>query len=301
MNRTFFVHASLFIAGLIYAASFTIAKEVMPVFIKPFGFILLRVLAATALFWITTPLFTKSEKIEKVDFKLMAICTFFGVGINMLLFFKGLETSSPINSAVIMVTTPIFVLLFASFYHEEKIYLIKWAGILLGSAGAILLILDKPVLAFDGNTILGNVYIMLNAISYAVYLVLAKPLMAKYNPLTVSKWMFLMANILIIPFGFNDILEVNWNSFSTEIWLEVGFILVATTYLTYLLNSFALKFANASLVGSYIYLQPVLASFIAIYYGKDMLSFSKIMYACIIFLGVYLVSERIALKRSASS
>lgn len=297
MSKGLKVHLALFSAALIYAASFSIAKAAMPAYILPFAFIALRVATATVLFWAIGPWVPKTT-IERKDIPLLLATTLFGVGLNMIFFFKGLETSAPISSAVIMVTTPLFVLLIAAFMKAEKLTLLKWVGIVLGTTGAVLLILNKPYSATVNDSVLGNLYIMLNAISYAVYLVLVKPLMVKYNPLVVSKWQFLAANLIMIPLGYNQLQNIAWPTIPLPIWGAILFVLIGTTFLTYLLNSYALSHANPSLVGSYIYLQPVLTTLIAIAVGTDMLTLNTIVYSFMIFVGVWLISER-AIKKKA--
>lgn len=289
MNRQVQVHLALFLVTLIYGATFTIAKEVMPLYIGPFGFIVVRVWSALALIWITQAIFIPSEKIERVDFKRILLCAVFGVAVNMLLFFKGLAITTPISSAIIMVTTPLFVAIFAFWLLKEEITFNKILGLILGLTGAVLILL-YPNFQIGGTGFMGDFYVMLNAISYSYYLIMVKPLLTKYQPLTVLKWLFLMGGIMVLPFGFTELQAVDWSNIPSMIWVAIAFIIIGPTYLAYLLNGWALKYVNSSVVGAYIYLQPVLATLIAIGLGKDSLSLSKIIFTLLIFLGVYLVS-----------
>jgi drug/metabolite transporter (DMT)-like permease len=207
----------------------------------------------------------------------------------MLLFFKGLAITTPINGAILMVCTPLFVAIFAFIFLKEKITSNKIVGLILGLTGAILL-LTGPTFSFSSSTIWGDVMVMINAIIYSYYLIIAKPLLHKYSPLTVIKWTFLFGGILVLPFGFSELIEVNWTAIPDHIWFSILFLIAGATYLTYLLNGWALRHANSSLVGTYIYLQPVLASLIAVALGKDQLTLNKILLSLMIFLGVYLVS-----------
>ncbi len=287
-SKLLFVHLSLFLVAIIYGATFTIAKEVMPAFIHPFGLIVIRVSGATLLLWLTHSFYPK-EKIAKKDHYRLMICSVFGVAANMLFFFKGLSITTPINAAVIMVTTPLFVAFLAFIFLKEKITFFKIIGLILGLGGAFVLVF-RPGMNVNSSTILGDVYVMLNAIIYSFYLILAKPLLTKYKALNVIKWTFLYGLILVIPFGITDLQMINGANIPSNIWLSIVFLIVMATFLTYLLNGWALKYVNSSVVGTYIYLQPVLASLIAIYLGKDMLTVEKTVYTLFIFLGVYLVS-----------
>ncbi|MCH9822965.1 MAG: DMT family transporter [Bacteroidetes bacterium] len=284
-------HAALFAANLIYGLNYSVAKDVMPEYIQPFGFILLRVLGASLLFWFFHSLLS-NEKIDKKDWPRIALCGLFGVAMNQLLFFAGLNITTPINAAIIMTSNPILVIIAASIILHEVITKQKILGLSLGVIGALLIIIFKADFSFDSTTWPGDVMILMNAASYGVYLVIVKPLMTKYQPLTIIKWVFTFGLLYVIPFGFYDFMAIEWSSFTTTIWLETAFVVICTTFFAYLLNIFALKKLQPSTVSTYIYTQPVLASFFAIIMGKDELSLVKIVGAVLIFTGVYIVSKR---------
>ena len=288
MTKSTKVHCSLFLVALIYAATFTIAKEVMPHYIKPMGLITIRVWGAVSLLWVTHFLFVKESIFGKKDFLMLLKCAVFGVAANMLLFFKGLAITTPINAAILMVTTPLFVAFFSFFLLNEKVTKLKVIGLCFGVFGAILLLLG-PSLSFSSSTLWGDVMVMTNAIIYAYYLIIAKPLLHKYSPLTVIKWTFFFGGLLVIPFGFTELKEVQWQAIPNSIWSAIIFLIIGATYITYVLNAWALRNANATLVGAYIYLQPVLATIIAVSIGKDSLTLPKVLFSLLIFIGVYLV------------
>jgi len=288
MTKSTKVHLSLFLVSLIYAATFSIAKEVMPYYIKPMGLITIRVWGAVSLLWVTHFLFVKESIYGKKDFLMLLKCAVFGVAANMLLFFKGLAITTPINAAILMVTTPLFVAFFSFFLLNEKVTKLKVIGLCFGVFGAILLLLG-PSLSFNSSTLWGDVMVMTNAIIYAYYLIIAKPLLHKYSPLTVIKWTFFFGGLLVIPFGFTELKEVKWQAIPNSIWSAIIFLIIGATYITYVLNAWALRNANATLVGAYIYLQPVLATIIAVSIGKDSLTLPKVLFSLLIFIGVYLV------------
>ncbi len=287
-RNTVLVHLALFLVSLIYGATFTIAKEVMPFYIHPFGLIVMRVGGATLLLWFAHSFYTK-EAISKKDHYRLMLCSVFGVAANMLLFFKGLSITTPINAAVIMVTTPLFVAILAFIFLKEKVTFFKIFGLVLGLGSAFVLVFN-PAIKLNSATIFGDIYVMLNAVIYSCYLILAKPLLTKYKAMNVIKWTFLYGFILVLPFGFSDLLKVEWTIIPQKIWLSILFLIVMATFLTYLLNGWALRYVNSSVVGTYIYLQPVLATLIAVTLGKDLLTVEKTVYTLFIFIGVYLVS-----------
>lgn len=290
-NTNIKAHLALFGANLIYGLNYSVAKDVMPTYIQPFGFILLRVVGAALLFWFFHSILS-SEKIDKKDWPRIALCGLFGVAMNQLLFFAGLNITTPINAAIIMTSNPILVIIAASIILHEIITKQKVIGLTLGVIGALLIILFKADFSFDAKTWPGDLMIFLNAASYGVYLVIVKPLMTKYQPLTIIKWVFTFGLIYVLPFGYSDFMAIEWSSFPTIIWLETAFVVICTTFFAYLLNIFALKKLQPSTVSTYIYTQPVLAALFAILMGKDEVTLVKVIGAILIFSGVYIVSKR---------
>ncbi len=291
MNKILKAHISLLIANLIYALNFTIAKDVMPNFILPSAFILLRVMGALFLFSFSYFIFF-FQKIELKDILRFAICGLFGVAINQLFFFEGLNLTTPINAAIVMTTNPILVMLLSFIIVKEAISFKKILGITLGFIGASTLILSDGAIDLSSNNSTGNLFVFINATSYGLYLVIVKPLLNKYHPLTVLFYVFAFGLLFVLPFGYDDLTIVKWGTIPVNIYLEIIFVVVCTTFIAYLLNSSALKTLTASTVSIYIYLQPILASLFAIFLGADFLDEKKIIASVLIFSGVYLVSIR---------
>ena len=293
MNPRNLAIIALFIASIIYGVTFTIAKEVMPLYIKPYGFILLRVGGAAIVFWFLG-LFVKAKSIEKEDYKKIVLAAFFGVGLNMLTFFKGLSYTTPISASVMMVMSPILVLIFASILLKEKINSRKILGVTIGFIGAIILIIyGNSTSASAENMMLGNFLVFINAASYGMYLVLVKKLISKYNPIVFVKWLYLFGLIFVLPFGFNELAEVQWQIMPTNIYLKAAFVVLFTTCITYLFNLFALSKLKPTTVSVFIYLQPVIASIYALIVGSDSLNMVKISATGLIFFGVYLVTKQV--------
>ncbi|MCW3103362.1 MAG: hypothetical protein JWO09_1802 [Bacteroidetes bacterium] len=294
MSKTLQAHLALLLVNLIYGANYSIAKQVMPVFVQPFAFVLMRVGGALVLFWIVSVLFVR-EKVDRKDFPRLALLAVFGVACNQLLFLKGLSITTPINASIIMISNPIVVLIIASVVLKERISLNKIAGIIFGIAGALLMLTFNKNFSFGSDTIAGDIMILINAISWACYVVLVKPLMSKYNTFTIVKWVFLFGFILVLPFGFSQFREVDWTNMPAGIWYDVIFVVVGTTFLAYVLNTYALRALSPSVVSIYIYLQPFLATLFAIYYyHNDTLDARKVLAALLIIIGVFLVSNPFA-------
>ena len=282
-------HIALFAVNLIYALNYSIAKDVMPDYIGPSGFILLRVIGGSFLFFLTYIFFIK-EKVNSSDLVRLIFCGLFGVAINQLFFFEGLNLTTPINAAIIMTVSPILVIVFSAIIIKEKITIRKIFGIFLGLTGAATLILKSGAISLDNDYFIGNFLVFVNATSYSIYLVIVKGLMTKYNPITVMFYVFSFGLIFVFPFGISELSNVSLEIFTLEIFLKVGFVVICTTFLAYLFNAFALKSLNPSVVSIYIYLQPVLATVIAIILKSDSLDLVKIISSVFIFSAVFLVS-----------
>lgn len=287
-TKGFSAHLALLGANVIYGLNYTIAKDVMNGYVKPFGFILIRVLFATILFWLVDGLGTR-EKVARKDLLYMGMCAFFGVALNQLSFFSGLELTSPINASIIMVSTPVLVLLAEWGYFKNQISFRKWVGIGFGLFGAVFLIVLSP-LSSVGSSLLGDGLILLNASAYAAYLVLVRRMMKKYEALTVIKWVFTVGLIYVLPFGTSQLLEVDYLHLPKVILFEIAYVVIFTTFLSYLLNMYALKRVRPSTVSVYIYSQPVVSTLTSVSLGKDSLTWIKIVACACIFIGVYLVS-----------
>jgi len=280
-------------AAIIYGLNHTIAKNVMPIYITPFGFILLRVLGAAILFWLVS-FFIKPEKIQKKDWPRLIACSFLGMVINMLAFFKGLELSTPVNSSVIITISPIIVFIFSAILLKEKIQFLKTIGIISGFIGAIILVLYTSKTGINAPNIpLGNVLFILNSFAYGLYLVLVKPLIEKYNIITLLKWLFLLAIFLNLPVTFNEFTSVKWADLPIKnAVLPMLFVVVGTTFCTYLFNAYALRTLSPSTVSSFIYLQPIVGIVYAVSTKSDTLSLVSITGMILIFIGIYLVTKK---------
>jgi drug/metabolite transporter (DMT)-like permease len=265
----------------------------MPHYIGPFGFIMLRVVGASVLFW-TISLFVPKETIERKDYLRIAGAAFLGMCINMLMFFKGLQLSTPINSGVIVTLTPIIILILSAFFLKEKLTLFKFLGIVLGFTGAIILILygNTTQVLNAPNIPLGNTMLLINATSFGAYLVMVKPLTKKYSTITLMKWMFLIGIFYTFPVTYSEFSEVSWTTLPFEAIWRMGFVVVGTTFMTYMLNVYALKTLPPTAIGAFTYLQPLITILYAVITGNDILDGVKILACLLVFVGVYLVSKK---------
>ena len=291
MSTRLLAHLALFTVALFYAGNYLVAKLVMNNdFVGPLGFVLLRVSFATTLFWIVS-IFVRHERIDRRDWWLFALCGLTGVAINQSFFFSGLELTTPAHASLIMTVTPILVLLFSYLILKDRITSRKIGGNLMGCAGAIVLMTFGKEVTGSPDYLAGDIMVLTNATSYALYLVIVKRLTAKYTPLTVIKYVFTFGLLYVFPFGFNQFSAIEWQSFTSDTWLSVMYVLICVTFLAYLLNIYALSKVKPATVGFYIYLQPLLATTLSVMLQMETVSFAKVLSGILIFLGVYLVSD----------
>jgi drug/metabolite transporter (DMT)-like permease len=278
-----------FFVALFYAYNFTAAKEVTPEFIGPFGLTWYRVIVTCAIFWLISIFAGPKEKVPLKELPIIALAAFCGVGFNMVTFMWGLSLTSPISASVLMVSTPIIVLVLSAIFLKERLFATRIVGILVGFSGAALLIfLSTGAGAEASNPTLGNLLIFVNAISYAFYILLAKKLTAKFHVFTLMKWLYFFGVIFITPFGIIQGLEFEISTASTSTLLNIGYVILFATFGTYMLNIIAIRTLKPSVVAVFVYLQPLLATLIAIGLGKDMITWQKAVAGLLIFTGVFL-------------
>lgn len=297
LSNTNKAHLALLGANVIYGANYLIAKGIMPDKIGPSAFVFIRLFLGAILFWIIK--FWIKERVEKKDLLRLAFCGLLGAAANQLLFFNGLSLTSPIDASIIITSIPVMVLIFSALILKEKITLNKLLGISIGGIGAVLLI-------WQGNntqgtsSFLGNLFVFLNACCYGLYLVIVKPLMLKYNSITLISWVFLFGFIFMFPFGVSDLLATDFSSFDINTVLVIGFVVIFTTFFAYLFNIYALNYVSPSVNGSYVYLQPAVSFLmVSIYayglghseYAQD-INLIKILSCLLVVSGVYLISKK---------
>jgi len=284
-------HIALLAANIIYGVNYSVAKAVMPDQIKPLALVALRSISAAGLFWLTS-IFLPKEKVGRKDLLYLFGCSFFGVVINQVLFLVGLNYTSPVNSSIIISTNPIFAFVFAAIILKENISLLKSIGLAIGLSGVFLLILQNGTPDISSNTFLGDIYTLINTISWAFYTVIIKRMLERYHPVTVMKWTFTFGMFTTIPVGYSQWSTMDWSSISLNAWLGIGFVVVFATYLGYLLISFGLRRLSPTIVSTYTYINPVIAAYLASLMGQDHIDIVMVLSALLIFAGVFVVSRQ---------
>ncbi len=298
MDQKLRAHLAVLSANLIFGVNFSVVKFVTPGLLKPFGLNVVRVLVTTGLLWLMHIWEKPGQPLLKKDLPLFIGCGLTGIAINQLLFIKGLSITYSIHASLLMLCTPLLITISAFFFLREKITISVIAGLIIGITGAVFLITSKENSGTGANILLGDTLITLNAISYTFYFILVKPLMTRYTPIQVLRWAFTFGTLFILPFGWVEFAEAPWASFSGIELAAIAFVVVGATFFAYLLNIYGLHHLQASATGSYIYLQPIFATAVAVLFLHEKLTTVKIISALMIFTGVYLV-QRSKLRRTA--
>jgi drug/metabolite transporter (DMT)-like permease len=291
-------HLAVLGTNIFFASNFSLVKLISPALIGPFGLNVVRAAISTILFWVVWLFGKTSIGIDKKDWVRFFFCALTGVTINQLLFLKGLTLTTTIHAALLMLVTPIVVTLFALWILKERFTLFKAIGLSLGIGGATFLILQREAGQHAANYLLGDLLIIINAISYSIYFILVKPLMERYSPLQVIRWVFTLGFLMILPVGWQQAESAQWELFEIQHFLALFSVSVLGTFLAYYFNIYGIQRLGASVTGSYIYTQPVFAVLIAIVFLNEQITWQKMLAAVLIFTGVFLVNKK---QKSQSS
>jgi drug/metabolite transporter (DMT)-like permease len=295
MNSKIKAHIAVLIANLIFGAGYAVIKTITPTYLAPYSLNVVRVVVSLILFW-SLMLFKPSKaSIDKKDITLFILCGITGVAINQIMFVKGLSLTSAIHSSLLSLATPIFITIIALWLIKEKFSINKFIGLALGIGGATLLVLVKDVQSSNSSSLLGDVFVLINAVSYAFYMVLVRPLMEKYNALHVLRWVFTFGAIFILPIALPDFITTDWSVFGTTQWIALAFVVLLVTFLSYLFTVYGLQELGPSVTGAYIYTQPVFATIIAMVFAGEHFTIIKALATILIFSGVYLVNRKKAI------
>jgi len=284
-------HISLFIATLLFGGNYWVSKILVDI-LNPNQLVFFRTIGAAFLFALVYFLSAR-PKLNTKELLRLFIAGIFGIALNQILFFSGLQYTTPVDTAIIHVSNPIIVLVLSLIFLHSKLSWWKIAGIIIGAIGASILVLYQKDLVFNPQSIKGNLMILGNTTAYAIFLVIMKPILKKYDTITTMFWVYLFASLMIIPYTFTDIQSIDWS----QLWgwpiLALFYIIVLVTFGAYFLIIYSLGRLSAPLVSFYIYLQPLIAVIIATIIGVESLNWVNGLAAALIFMGVYFVNRKI--------
>lgn len=293
LNKQTIAHIALFFTNIFFAINLSAVKHLTnSELVKPFGLNVVRIGVSVLLFWAMYLLKPVNIKIKKEDRLRLFLCAVCGIAINQLFFIKGLSLTYPIHAALLLLITPILIVFIAAWILKERLSFFKLAGLVLGISGALVLIFAKDINGNGANVLLGDLFIIINAVSYTIYFIIVKPLMLKYNAVVILRWIFTIGLILVLPFGWQEFIEIPWQAYTAIDFTSMALIVITGTFLAYLFNLYGIKMLGASVAGFYIYTQPVFAALIAMLFLHENLALYKIIAAALIFSGVYLANKQ---------
>jgi drug/metabolite transporter (DMT)-like permease len=285
-------HLIMIAVTLIFGINIPLSKFLLPTCISPEAMTLSRILFGTLAFW-TVSLFMPREKVPLKEHRFFLLGSMCGVALNQGLFITGLNMTSPIDASIIITSGPLFAMIFAAIILKEPISLLKASGVLVGAAGAILLVYTGHLASTSRESNLtGDLMIFGSAIIYAFYLVFTKPLTQRLSPVTIMKWMFLYASIVVTPFYYQKLLIAPvFIQPTTQTTLMMMYLLILATFIAYLLIPMAQQRIRPTTLSMYNNFQPLIAALVAISAGQDHFSVFKVLSALLIFCGVLLVTR----------
>ncbi|MDP4263533.1 MAG: DMT family transporter [Bacteroidota bacterium] len=276
--------------NLFFAINYSFVKYISPSPVGPYALNLLRVGGSLLLFWASWFFAKNKVAVNRKDRMRLILCGLFGVAINQMLFIKGLTMTTAIHASLLMLCSPILITLLAFWMLKERITIVNITGLAIGITGSVLLITGRQSASQPKDYLTGDVFILLNGISYAFYFVLVRPLMERYTPLQVIRWVFTFGFIMMLPVGWLQFGEIQWQQFTLTQTGVLLFVILAGTFLAYLFNAYGIRILGPGVTSAYIYIQLVFAVTIAVLFFDEQLTLPKIFAGTMILGGVYLVS-----------
>jgi drug/metabolite transporter (DMT)-like permease len=290
-------HIAVLLTNLFFAINYSFVKYISPTLVGPYALNLLRAGGSLLLFWIFWLFAGEKPVVHKKDIGRLILCGLLGVTVNQMLFIKGLTMTTAIHASLLMLCSPILITLLAFWMLKEKITVVNISGLLLGIAGSVWLIIGRQSAGQPKDYFTGDLFVVLNAISYAFYFVLVRPLMKKYTPVEVIRWVFTFGFIMMLPIGWNQFGEIKWRSFSPDSSMILIFVILAGTFLAYLFNAYGIRVLGPGITSAYIYIQLLFAVAIAVLFFGEQLTLQKAFAGLMILGGVYLVTMKKRINR----
>ena len=283
-------HIALFSANLIFGMNNPISRTLMPEILSPYSLTFFRLSGGMLLFWIAS-LFIKKEKVPAKDILLLFFASLFALTLNQLPFFVGLSMTSPIDASIVVTMLPILTMILAALFIKEPITLMKAVGVLVGASGALLLVFTSQTPKAGESNFWGNIIVFGAVASFAIYLTVFKNLVMRYSPITIMKWMFLFGTIVCFPFCYKPLMQTDFTLLSSGTFWRIGFMVIFATFFGYLLIPIGQKVLRPTTLSMYNYIQPIVASMVAVFIGIDTFGYEQALSGVLVFSGVYIVTQ----------
>lgn len=283
-------HLALLAANVFFGLNMVVSKNLMNGVVSPLGLNALRFLAGASAFWVIS-LFMKPEKVAKKDLLILLVGAVFGLMLNQTMFVQGLSRTSSVNASVISTTLPMVTMFISAMILKEPISFLKMLGVLVGGTGAVYLIMSSSQGAGHEGNLTGDLLCFGSTIAFSLFLVVTKPITQKYSAVTLMKWLFLFAGLVVVPFSFNDIKAVDFTGMTTNNGLSLAFTLVFATIIPYLILPIGQKRLRPTTQSMYNYVLPIVTFMVAVVAGTNSMTVPKGIATALIFVGVYIVTR----------
>jgi len=281
---------AMFSANLIFGLNTPVSRTLMPEILSPYALTFFRLGGGLILFWLVS-LFTKKEHVPAKDILLLFFASLFALTLNQLPYFIGLSMTSPIDASIVVTLLPILTMILAAIIIKEPITWLKAVGVLVGASGALILVFSSHTLHVGKSNFWGNMIVFGAVASFAIYLTVFKNLISRYSPVTLMKWMFLFGTIICFPFCYKPVMQTDFSLLTSGTYWRIGYIVLLATFLSYMLIPIGQKYLRPTTLSMYNYLQPVVASFVAVAIGIDTFGVEKAISGVLVFAGVYIVTQ----------
>ena len=289
-NKKLNGHIVVFSANLIFGMNTPISRSLMPEILSPYALTFFRLAGGMLLFWAVSA-FTKKEKVPAKDILMLFFASLFALTFNQLPYFVGLSITSPIDASIVVTMLPILTMILAAIIIKEPITLMKAIGVLVGASGALLLVFNSHTLHVGKSNFLGNIIVFGAVGSFAIYLTVFKNLINRYSSVTIMKWMFLFGTIVCLPFCYHPLMQTNFTLLTPGTYWRIGYIVIFATFLGYLFLPIGQKVLRPTTLSMYNYVQPIMASLVAVFIGIDTFGYEQALSGLLVFSGVYIVTQ----------
>jgi len=293
MNRRQLIgHLACFGAYAIFGLNIIFCKDIANQGeLSPTVLFTFRAACAAALFWLLS-LFTKRERVPWRDLLGMLGASVLGLILPQMTFLYAISMTAPIDLSVVNSITPIMTMFVAAIFLKEPITWKKAGGVALSFGGVVWLILQSTHTGgVEHSSPMGIALVVLNALCFALYLGICRPIIRRYSVVTLMKWMFLFALVLILPFSARGVATLDYAAIPGPVWWEVAYLVFFATFVAYFLIPVGQQRIRPTLVSMYNYLQPIIASVVGVALGMDRLTWMKVLAAVLVFVGVAVVNR----------
>lgn len=290
-NKPLIAHLCMFGACAGWGLMAPVGKDAMTHGVTGLDMVAFRVIGAAVLFWITS-LFVRREHVPLKDVFRFIFAGLFGLVTNQCCYTVGLSITSPVNASIVTTSMPIFAMILSALILKEPITGKKAIGVLAGCSGALILILTSAA-AVDERVgeIRGDLLCLGAQLSFAFYLALFSPLVRKYSPFTVNKWMFFWASFMVLPLTCRDLVSTDWQAVPAKTWIECAYVVFVGTYISYILMMNGQKILRPTVVSVYNYVQPLVSVTVSLVAGIAVFGWSQATAVILVFGGVWLVTK----------